>query len=46
MAKHIRRLYRKKLSILIIYAYDWSDIEKEALDAGVRISVKAGLFLF
>lgn len=43
--KHIRRLYGKELPILIISAYDWSDIEKEALEAGVNGFLSKPVFI-
>lgn len=43
--KQIRRLCGEELPILIISAYDWSDIEKEALDAGVNGFLSKPVFI-
>ncbi|MBS7008096.1 hybrid sensor histidine kinase/response regulator [Anaerostipes sp.] len=43
--RHIRSLCGKELPILIISAYDWSDIEKEALEAGVSGFLSKPVFI-
>lgn len=43
-AKEIRRVFGKDLSIIILSAYDWADIESEATDAGVDAFIGKPLF--
>ena len=43
-AKEIRRLYGEDIPILLISAYDWSDIENEAKAAGVTGFIPKPLF--
>lgn len=44
-ARRIRKLVGSDAPIIILTAYDWSDIEEEALDAGVTDFVSKPLFL-
>lgn len=43
-AKEMRKHLGEEVPILIISAYDWSDIEKEALEAGVQGFISKPLF--
>lgn len=43
-AKDIRRIVGEDISIIIQSAYDWADIEAEALDAGVNAFIGKPLF--
>ncbi len=43
-AREIRRLYGEDIPILLISAYDWSEIEEEARDAGVTGFIAKPLF--
>ncbi len=43
-AKEIRKILGEETPILIISAYDWSDIEKEALEAGIHGFISKPLF--
>lgn len=43
-AKDIRRAVGDAIPIIILSAYDWSDIEKEALQAGVNAFIAKPLF--
>lgn len=43
-AQEIRRLLEEEIPILLISAYDWSEIEKEARDAGVNGFIAKPLF--
>ena len=43
-AKDIRRTTGSEVSIIIQSAYDWADIESEALDAGVDAFIGKPLF--
>lgn len=44
-ARKIREEFGKELPILIVSAYDWSDIEKEAKDAGISGFISKPLFV-
>lgn len=43
-AKEMRKHLGEEVPILIISAYDWSDIEKEALEAGIQGFISKPLF--
>lgn len=43
-AKEIRRVFGGDISIIILSAYDWADIESEATDAGVDAFIGKPLF--
>lgn len=43
-AKEIRRVVGDEIPIIILSAYDWSDIEAEALEAGVDAFIEKPLF--
>ena len=43
-AKEMRKHLGEQVPILIISAYDWSDIEKEALEAGIQGFISKPLF--
>ena len=43
-AREIRRLYGNDIPILLISAYDWSEIEKEAKEAGITGFISKPLF--
>lgn len=43
-AKELRMHLGKEVPILIISAYDWSDIEKEAMEAGIQGFISKPLF--
>lgn len=43
-AKEIRRTFGNDISIIILSAYDWADIESEATDAGVDAFIGKPLF--
>lgn len=43
-AREIRRLYGEDIPILLISAYDWTEIEEEAKDAGISGFISKPLF--
>ncbi len=43
-ARELRRVYGSELPILLISAYDWSDIEEEAREAGISGFISKPLF--
>ncbi len=44
IARRLRKLVGDKASIIILTAYDWSDIEEEAISAGVTAFVRKPMF--
>lgn len=44
IARRIRKLVGNEIPIIIVTAYDWSDIEEEAMQAGVTAFVRKPLF--
>ena len=43
-AREMRKLLGQQVSILIISAYDWSDIEEEAREVGIQGFISKPLF--